>query len=57
MLTGDNEATAKDVAQQLGINRVSCLPAPRDKVKKVRGHREEYGSVVMVGDGSNAAPS
>ncbi len=56
MLTGDNEATAKDVAQKLGLTGYHASLLPEDKVKIVREHREEYGSVMMVGDGVNDAP-
>ncbi|MGY5318749.1 heavy metal translocating P-type ATPase [Neomicrococcus lactis] len=54
MLTGDDQATAKHVAAELGIDRVqaNCLPA--DKVAAVHGIKER--PVIMVGDGVNDAP-
>lgn len=54
MLTGDDIATAKHVAAELGIDRVraNCLPA--DKVEEVKNIAER--PVVMVGDGVNDAP-
>ncbi len=56
MLTGDNEGTAKTVAGKLGIDYQSEL-LPEDKVKFVNSLKEEYGQVVMVGDGINDAPA
>lgn len=54
MITGDNEATAKAVAKQLGISNVvaDCLPA--DKLKTVEGIKNR--PVAFVGDGVNDAP-
>ncbi|MFB8230329.1 heavy metal translocating P-type ATPase [Cellulosimicrobium sp. NPDC055967] len=54
MVTGDEEATARAVADQVGIDdvRAGCLPA--DKVAAVRDVPER--PVVMVGDGVNDAP-
>lgn len=54
MLTGDAEATARHIADELGIDRVraECLPA--DKVRDVRAISER--PVMMVGDGVNDAP-
>lgn len=57
MLTGDNAATAKAIADQLGIDEVRSDLMPEDKVKAIaefqsRGHR-----VAMVGDGVNDAPA
>jgi len=57
MLTGDNEMTAKAVAEQVGVTsfRASCLP--EDKVAEIERLRESKGSVVMVGDGINDTPA
>jgi heavy metal translocating P-type ATPase len=54
MVTGDEEATARAVAEQVGIDdvRAGCLPA--DKVAAVRDVPGR--PVVMVGDGVNDAP-
>lgn len=54
MLTGDAEATARHIADELGIERVhaECLPA--DKVQEVKAAPSR--PVMMVGDGVNDAP-
>jgi Cd2+/Zn2+-exporting ATPase len=57
MLTGDNEGTARAVADQVGVDadRADLLPA--EKVDAVETLRAEYGDVAMVGDGINDAPA
>jgi Cd2+/Zn2+-exporting ATPase len=57
MLTGDNETTAKAVADKVGVTgfRASCLP--EDKVTEIERLRESKGNVVMVGDGINDTPA
>ena len=56
MLTGDNEAAAKKVAQQLGIGyRASLLP--EDKTRFIEELNEKSIKTVFVGDGINDAPS
>ena len=56
MLTGDNEATARQVAKDLGIEEYHAALFPEDKVRIGRSLRRRYGAVVMVGDGVNDAP-
>ncbi|ANK60374.1 heavy metal translocating P-type ATPase [Loigolactobacillus backii] len=56
MLTGDNEETAKKVAQQLGITEYQAQLLPEDKERLVRRYQKK-GKVMMVGDGINDAPS
>ncbi len=56
MLTGDNEHTARRVAEGLGIEEFYAGLLPEDKVAMVRQLRKE-GAVVMVGDGINDAPA
>jgi Zn2+/Cd2+-exporting ATPase len=57
MLTGDNETTARAIAQQLGIDEWRAELLPQDKVAAVEELRNTYGSVAMVGDGVNDAPA
>ncbi len=57
MLTGDNEATARAVAAELGIDEVRAELLPEDKVAAIEELTETYGTVAMIGDGVNDAPA
>jgi Cd2+/Zn2+-exporting ATPase len=57
MLTGDNEGTARAVAQQLGVTEFRAELLPDDKVKTVRDMEASGARVVFVGDGVNDAPA
>ena len=57
MLTGDNEITAKAVAQKLDIDKVHADVMPEDKSRIVRELRDKGAVVAMAGDGVNDAPA
>lgn len=57
MLTGDRSETAQVIARQTGVDLIYSDLLPEEKVLYVKKLREEYGHVVMVGDGVNDAPA
>lgn len=57
MLTGDNQITAKAIAEHLEIDEVKADLKPEDKIKAIEELKAKYGEVAMVGDGVNDAPA
>ncbi len=57
LLTGDNERTARAVADAVGIDRVIAEVAPDEKLRAIERLRSSGGPVAMVGDGINDAPA
>lgn len=59
MLTGDNEAIGKNIAEKLGIDKVFTELLPNEKVEKLEEiykTKSKKGKVAFVGDGINDAP-
>ncbi|MBN3490162.1 cadmium-translocating P-type ATPase [Acholeplasma equirhinis] len=57
LLTGDNEKTAKTIANLAGIDEVIFNALPHEKKKYVDEVKAKYGPTFMVGDGINDAPA
>ena len=57
LATGDSRATAKIVAEKLGIEEVHSEMMPEDKVNIVKSLQAENNFVAMAGDGINDAPA
>lgn len=56
MLTGDNVLTARAIGEQAGVDEVVAGVLPDGKANVIR-QLQQYGKVVMVGDGINDAPA
>ncbi len=54
MVTGDNKATAQEIAKQLGISEVIAEALPADKLRAIESVKDR--PVGFVGDGVNDAP-
>ncbi len=57
MLTGDNEAVAKEVAKEVGVEEYHASLMPQDKCEYVKAKVADGKKVMFVGDGLNDAPA
>ena len=57
LLTGDNQRTAKTIADSLQIKNVHAECLPEDKLAYITGFKKDNKSVCMIGDGINDAPA
>lgn len=57
LLTGDNQAVAQQIANEVGIDRLIAEVLPTEKVEVVTSLQHESKTVAMVGDGVNDAPA
>jgi potassium-transporting ATPase ATP-binding subunit len=57
MITGDNPATAKAIADEAGVDDFLAEATPEDKLALIRKEQESGRLVAMTGDGTNDAPA
>ena len=57
MLTGDNEVTARAIAQEAGMDNVIAGVLPDGKADAIRKLQQQGYQVAMIGDGINDAPA
>ena len=57
MITGDNDETAQNIGGQMNIQRIMSQTLPDEKADIIRNLEEEFGTVLMIGDGINDAPA
>ncbi|MCR4885204.1 MAG: heavy metal translocating P-type ATPase, partial [Clostridiales bacterium] len=57
MLTGDNQSTARAIAEELGIDDYRAEVLPEDKAAFIRAMQEQGRQIIMIGDGINDTPA
>lgn len=57
MITGDNPATAKAIAQEAGVDDFLAEATPEDKLALIKREQQGGRLVAMTGDGTNDAPA
>lgn len=57
MMTGDNERTARSIAEKVGVDEYYSGVLPEDKASFIEKEKESGRTVIMVGDGINDSPA
>ncbi|MCR5107421.1 MAG: heavy metal translocating P-type ATPase [Lachnospiraceae bacterium] len=57
MMTGDNDRTARSVAERVGVDEYMSEVLPEDKAEYIKREKEAGRTVIMVGDGVNDSPA
>lgn len=57
MMTGDNEKTARVIAEEVGVDKYYAGVLPEDKAKFVEKEKGKGRKVIMIGDGINDSPA
>lgn len=57
MITGDNQATGQSIGAMIGVEDVRANCLPDEKAELILELKEQFGTIVMVGDGINDAPA
>lgn len=57
LLSGDNRPCAEYIGASIGADEIFAEVLPEDKAKIIKSLKENYGSIMMVGDGINDAPA
>ncbi|GAA1133963.1 heavy metal translocating P-type ATPase [Citricoccus alkalitolerans] len=57
LLTGDNEAVARQIAAEVGIDQIIAEVLPQEKIDVIARLQQDGKMVAMVGDGVNDAPA
>ncbi|RZU20238.1 K+-transporting ATPase ATPase B chain [Kribbella rubisoli] len=57
MITGDNQLTAKAIAEEAGVDDFLAEATPEDKMALIKKEQEGGPLVAMTGDGTNDAPA
>lgn len=57
LMTGDNDRTARAIAEDVGIEQIEARVQPDQKAERIRSIQQEGKRLAMVGDGINDAPA